>query len=276
VFPLDGLPVPAVAYSDLRLLTSYSGNAKRIYNETSTVETNYGFTGAGIINSAQILADLGTNTGTVATVFNQGSLGAAADVTQSTLTLRPRFAVGGSLSGTIGTNSIPTRVAGTVAERRLLSPSLTVSSVVGAGGTEVTIIAVFRQSGARAGYVRLPDSGLQFLGIHDDYDGQLFFDCGDVGTGGRWSGTTDMTNTVDRVRVFQRSGASGLVSLNGTTTRTPSFTNSTLPANAALTLGTVIGSQADAFCGTVAIWPSVLSTADLSTAVTRLRNAYGI
>jgi hypothetical protein len=94
---LDLYPSASVAYSLRKLRTAYSGNCIRV-RRTDLTEQNIGFNSSGELDTAALLAFVGTgvlDNGFITTWYDQS--GNARNVTQATAILQPRIVVSGAL-----------------------------------------------------------------------------------------------------------------------------------------------------------------------------------
>lgn len=93
---LDLVPSAAAAYSVARKLrAAYTGSAIRLRRDSDDAESDFGFTGAGLLDTAAITAWLAGANGFVKTLYDQSGNGR--DATQATTTAQPTY--GGSVIG---------------------------------------------------------------------------------------------------------------------------------------------------------------------------------
>ena len=126
VLPLDALSaLPAAAYS-LRLLTkTYTGPAINVRRDSDNAAMDIGFVG-NRLDTATLLAFVGSGSGFVTAWYNQGTLGSAANVIQPTANQQPGIVSSGALYVFNGGPSI--YASGSY---KLYSPSVT---LLGSGG----------------------------------------------------------------------------------------------------------------------------------------------
>lgn len=90
---LDSYPNAAAAYSLRLLRSSYAGSAVRVRESGGDTEANIGFTAAGDLDEAALLAHCGANDGFVVTWFDQSGNGNNA--TQGTAAAQPKIVAAG-------------------------------------------------------------------------------------------------------------------------------------------------------------------------------------
>jgi hypothetical protein len=137
--PLDGFS-PTLAHSVRRLFTSYTGALVRIRRSSDNAELNFLPDSNGVLSlssqddgtpaTTTLGTWIGANSGFVRTWFNQGTLGAAANVGTTTLTLQPRIINAGALD-TFGSSSRPSLVFD--ANDELRAASIAATSIQNAG-----------------------------------------------------------------------------------------------------------------------------------------------
>lgn len=91
---LDLYPNAAAAYSLRKLRAAYSGAAVRVRESGGNTEADIGFTSAGELDTAALLAHCGANDGFVTTWYDQSLTN---DATQTTASNQPKIVSAGSL-----------------------------------------------------------------------------------------------------------------------------------------------------------------------------------
>jgi hypothetical protein len=79
----------AAAYSLRKLRAAYDGSAVRVRRSSDNTETDIGFTASGDLNTAALLAHVGSGSGFVTTWYDQS--GNARNATQTTAGIQPRI-----------------------------------------------------------------------------------------------------------------------------------------------------------------------------------------
>jgi hypothetical protein len=98
---LDQLSAPsAAAYSLRKLRNAYTGSAIRVRRSSDNAETDIGFTAGGDLNTAALLAHVGSGNGFVTTLYDQSGNGRNA--TQTTAGNQPRIVNSGALEASNG------------------------------------------------------------------------------------------------------------------------------------------------------------------------------
>ncbi len=87
---------PAASYGLRKLISSYSGPAIRVRRSTDNLETDIGFLADSGLDTSALLAHVGTGSGYVTKMYDQGGT-SARDLIQSTLALQPPIVESGSV-----------------------------------------------------------------------------------------------------------------------------------------------------------------------------------
>ena len=104
--PLDALSaLPAAAYSLRRLTGSYTGKAINVRRDSDNAATDIGFVN-GALDTATLLAFVGSGSGYVTTWYNQGTAGSTGDQMQATATWQPAIVISGTLQTINGVPSL--------------------------------------------------------------------------------------------------------------------------------------------------------------------------
>jgi hypothetical protein len=137
---LDQISTPAAAaYSLRKLRTAYTGNAIRVRRSSDNTEADIGFTATGELNTATLLAFVGTGNGFVTTWYDQSGNGRNA--AQTTAGAQPRIVSNGAIETQNGRPTVA---------QSLGNQSLPISATF-TGLTSATGTFVFRQITGNSG-----------------------------------------------------------------------------------------------------------------------------
>nr|MCU0359053.1 hypothetical protein [Cyclobacteriaceae bacterium] len=257
---LDNLGLPATApaaaaYSLRQLSTSYTGPAIQVRRSSDNATQNIGFNGAGDLDVAALTAFVGSADGFVSVWYDQSGFGRNA--TQATSGQQPRIVLAGVVEFQ---NNKPTLVFS--GGQNLLS-TLTAAQAT-TGGNITTTSAVFRNATQNSSLFSSGDGGGNRYNIHAPWgDGNTYFDIGNIGSGGRISGSVQWNSTYS-IGSFQRNGSQGNVWRNSVNVISANTFSTNVTSTSGMWIGSFNGSSffITGSVGEIIAFPSALSTAD--------------
>jgi hypothetical protein len=111
--PYDDVPSIVAAYGMRRLRSAYTGNLLRLRRSSDNVQSDFGYTGSGDLDTAAIATWLGANSGYVVTWYDQS--GGGYNATQATTARQPLYVASGQNSKpTLSFDQVDDRVAASV------------------------------------------------------------------------------------------------------------------------------------------------------------------
>ncbi|MFN8699532.1 MAG: arabinofuranosidase catalytic domain-containing protein, partial [Flavobacteriales bacterium] len=210
------------AYSVRRLTSSYAGPALRVRRSSDNTTQDIGFTAAGDLDEAALLAFVGSSNGFVTIWYDQS--GNARNATQNTIARQPRIVSAGVIDLA---NTRPT--LNLLGSQNMVTPLTNAQAVT--SNIQATISTVFRTNGNFSQSL-LSGNGNEY-NIHAPWaDGVTYFDLSNGGSG-RLSGTLNWPTL--STATFLRDGAlaevyrNGVNSLNSNSRNTShTFSNNTI------------------------------------------------
>jgi hypothetical protein len=255
---LDVMSVrPAVAYSLRRLSAAYTGKAINVRRSSDNTALDIGFVN-NRLDTATLLAFVGSGSGYVATWYNQGTLGSAGNVSQATAASQPQIVTSGVLQTS---NGIP---AVLFSGSQYLVTSASVQ-VVNASTGAVSAFAVASSSSSAQQDLIVQDGSTRVWGLRNGgaiASKPAFYVVNTgvtlVGAGSSLYPTSLFGGTFDGTTVTALS--------NGVAGGTGSFSGTAQTSTCPVSIGEGLGGQY--VSGTISeamAWGSALSSQDIST-----------
>ena len=145
---LDTVATAATAaYGTRKLRAAHTGAAIRVRRGADGAEQDVGFTPAGALDTAALLAFVGTGSGFVSKLYDQSGQGR--DAVQATAAKQPKIVEAGAVQTFLGTAGRPGLVFTNTAEQVLAAPGVPV------GGPDLTFIAALTTGAANTGANRV-------------------------------------------------------------------------------------------------------------------------
>ena len=139
--------VATAAYGTRKLRAAYAGAAMRVRRSGDGAEQDIGFTPAGVLDSAALLAFVGAGSGFVSKLYDQAGQGR--DAVQATAAKQPKIVDAGTVQIFPGTANRPGVLFANAAEQLLAAPGVPV------GGPDLTFIAALSTGAANTGANRV-------------------------------------------------------------------------------------------------------------------------